>query len=86
MARGGRRKRAKQSEAAGDDEPKHAVGRLHAAFVGGLVGAGAGAVLAAEWLEDMELLLPLAAGGALVTAVLAAVIGDKVWETITDWL
>jgi hypothetical protein len=35
---------------------------------------------------DLELLLPLAAGGALVTAVLAAVVGDKVWETITDWL
>ena len=50
------------------------------------VGAGAGAVFAAEWLEDLELLVPLAAGGALVTAVLAAVMGDKVWETITDWL
>ncbi|MBK6578732.1 MAG: hypothetical protein IPG17_21580 [Sandaracinaceae bacterium] len=85
MARGGRSKRKKR-EASEEGEPKHAVGRLHAALVGGLVGAGAGAVFAAEWLEDLELLVPLAAGGALVTAVLAAVMGDKVWETITDWL
>ena len=85
MARGGRRKRSKR-EADASGEPTHALGRLHAAFLGTLVGAGGGAVFAMEWLEDFELLLPLAIGGGVVSGVLGAVFGDKVWETITDWL
>ena len=87
MARGGRRKRRKQSETdSQDDGPKHAIGRVHAAFLGAVVGGGAGVVLATEWLEDMDLMLPLGAGGAVVVAVLAAFVGDKVWETVVDWL
>ena len=87
MARGGRRKRRKQSETESqDDGPKHVISRVHAAFLGAVVGGGAGAVLAVEWIEDIDLMLPLAAGGAVVVAVLAAFVGDKVWETVVDWL
>lgn len=85
MARGGRRKRAKR-EAEDDDSPKTIGARIQAALIGGFVGAAGGAVFAAEWLEDFEYLLPLMIGGGVVTAVLGAVMGDKVWETITDWM
>ena len=85
MARGGpRRKKNKSSEVS--DEPKFAISRWHAAFLGGVCGAGVGMVLCIEWLEDMSLIAPLAGGGAVVGAVAAAVVGDRVWETISDWL
>ena len=88
MARGGRRKRRKPEHQQGNDgdEPTHALGRVYAGGLGMLVGGGAGVVLAMEWLEDFELILPLGAGGAVVVGVLAAVVGDKVWETVVDWL
>lgn len=86
MPRAGRRKKQKSRDDEDDGAPKSIGGRIQAGFIGGFVGAAGGAVFAAEWLEDMELILPLAVGGALVTAVLAAIMGDKVWETITDWM
>jgi hypothetical protein len=87
MARGGRRKRRTRTDAdSNDSDAKHSLGRAHAAFLGALVGGGAGVVFAVEWLEDFELMLPLGAGGALVVGVLAAFVGDKVWEAVVDWL
>jgi hypothetical protein len=86
MARGGRRKHAKRETDTDDDSPKTVGARIQAALIGGFVGAAGGAVFAAEWLEDFEYLLPLMVGGGLVTALLGAVMGDKVWETITDWM
>jgi len=85
MARGGRRKRAKRTEE-DDDAPKTIGARVQAALIGAFVGSAGGAVFAAEWLEDFTFLVPLMVGGGVVTAVLGAALGDKVWETITDWL
>ncbi|MCA9577016.1 MAG: hypothetical protein R3B40_22070 [Polyangiales bacterium] len=85
MARGGRRKRRKRADDE-SDEPRHALGRVHAGFLGVLVGGGAGAVFAMEWLEDFDMVMPLGIGGAVVVGILAAVVGDKVWEAVVDWL
>ena len=85
MARGGPRRKKKSSNDGGD-EKRFAISRWHAGFLGGVCGAGAGMVLCIEWLEDMSLMGPLVGGGAVVGAVAAAVVGDRVWETISDWL
>ena len=86
MARGGSGRRKKKQAESEDSTTKFAVGRGHAALLGVVCGACAGGVLAIEWIEDFDLMLPLAGGGAVVGGVLAALVGDKVWETISDWI
>ena len=85
MGRGGAKRKKKQARD-DDGRSRFALGRVHSAFLGGVCGAAVGVTLCVEWLEDMELMLPLAGGGAVVGAIAAALVGDKVWEAISDWL